>query len=227
MKSHATKFKKMLLNNNYNIIQSIRLQSSNNKNSFTKFSFIKFCSNNNNSTLNSNNNQLIFDETSNTPNNIITKVGQNKYKQKNHPLEIITKLMIEFFKNDECKKSSIPGLDLNNKFEVFDSLSPVVSIKDCFSDLLVENSHETVSPKNTYFINKNQVLRTHMTTHDVPLLKQNKHSFVSVGDVYRRDTIDATHYPVFHQIDGVRVYKNTSKEIVFQELKFCLENLIK
>lgn len=26
------------------------------------------------------------------------------------------------------------------------------------------------------------------------------------GDVYRRDSIDATHYPVFHQMEGVRVY---------------------
>jgi phenylalanyl-tRNA synthetase alpha chain len=24
--------------------------------------------------------------------------------------------------------------------------------------------------------------------------------------VYRRDSIDATHYPVFHQMEGVRVY---------------------
>lgn len=26
------------------------------------------------------------------------------------------------------------------------------------------------------------------------------------GDVYRRDSIDATHYPVFHQMEGVRVF---------------------
>lgn len=26
------------------------------------------------------------------------------------------------------------------------------------------------------------------------------------GDVYRRDSIDATHYPVFHQMEGVRIY---------------------
>ena len=28
------------------------------------------------------------------------------------------------------------------------------------------------------------------------------------GDVYRRDEIDAHHYPVFHQMDGVCVYDN-------------------
>lgn len=29
---------------------------------------------------------------------------------------------------------------------------------------------------------------------------------LSPGDVYRRDSIDATHYPVFHQMEGVRVF---------------------
>jgi len=30
-------------------------------------------------------------------------------------------------------------------------------------------------------------------------------NFLVVGDVYRRDEIDSTHYPVFHQVDGVRL----------------------
>ena len=31
-------------------------------------------------------------------------------------------------------------------------------------------------------------------------------AFLVTGDVYRRDAIDATHYPVFHQTEGVRVF---------------------
>lgn len=27
-----------------------------------------------------------------------------------------------------------------------------------------------------------------------------------IGDVYRRDTIDSTHFPCFHQIEGVRLF---------------------
>ena len=30
-------------------------------------------------------------------------------------------------------------------------------------------------------------------------------NFLVAGDVYRRDEIDSTHYPVFHQIEGVRL----------------------
>ena len=30
-------------------------------------------------------------------------------------------------------------------------------------------------------------------------------NFMVAGDVYRRDSVDSTHYPVFHQIEGVRL----------------------
>ena len=31
-------------------------------------------------------------------------------------------------------------------------------------------------------------------------------AFLCVGDVYRKDTVDRTHYPAFHQMEGVRIY---------------------
>lgn len=35
--------------------------------------------------------------------------------------------------------------------------------------------------------------------------------FLVCGDVYRRDEVDSTHYPVFHQMEGVRVF--TDEEV--------------
>jgi len=32
-----------------------------------------------------------------------------------------------------------------------------------------------------------------------------ENAFVVVGDVYRKDTVDRTHYPAFHQMEGVRI----------------------
>ncbi|GBP23577.1 Probable phenylalanine--tRNA ligase, mitochondrial [Eumeta japonica] len=43
-----------------------------------------------------------------------------------------------------------------------------------------------------------------MTAHQSELLRSGLDNFLMIGDVYRRDEIDATHFPVFHQIDGVR-----------------------
>ena len=31
-------------------------------------------------------------------------------------------------------------------------------------------------------------------------------AYLVVGDVYRKDTVDRTHYPAFHQMEGVRIY---------------------
>lgn len=37
-------------------------------------------------------------------------------------------------------------------------------------------------------------------------MKAGHRNFLVCGDVYRRDAIDATHYPVFHQMEGVKVF---------------------
>ena len=39
------------------------------------------------------------------------------------------------------------------------------------------------------------------------LIKNGLDNFLVVGDVYRRDTIDQSHYPVFHQMEGVRLFQ--------------------
>ena len=44
-----------------------------------------------------------------------------------------------------------------------------------------------------------------MTAHQVDLIRSGLDNFLMIGDVYRRDEIDHLHYPVFHQIDGVRL----------------------
>ena len=49
------------------------------------------------------------------------------------------------------------------------------------------------------------MLRAHTSAHQAELIKMGHDNFLVVGDVYRRDEIDSTHYPVFHQIEGVRL----------------------
>ena len=38
-------------------------------------------------------------------------------------------------------------------------------------------------------------------------------AYLCIGDVYRRDEIDASHYPVFHQIDSARLF--TKEQVLF------------
>ena len=50
------------------------------------------------------------------------------------------------------------------------------------------------------------MLRTHTSAHQRDFIKMGLDRFLVTGDVYRRDEIDSTHYPVFHQMEGVRIY---------------------
>jgi len=180
-----------------------------------------------------------FSSIRNITSNVEDKLDKKLYLRQNHPLSIIKSKITTFF--DEYKKNEWSKLEnlTSNKFAVFEDLPQIVSTKECFDNLLVDDNHETRSPKNTYFVDDSQILRTHMTTFSVPLIKSGNNAFISVGDVFRRDTIDATHYPVFHQVDGVRLfninelkknpYSNNHEptEIIKQDLQYCLENLIK
>lgn len=47
-------------------------------------------------------------------------------------------------------------------------------------------------------------------------------NFIIFGDVYRRDEIDSTHFPVFHQSDAVRLYNETQ---VNESIKLPLKSL--
>lgn len=45
-------------------------------------------------------------------------------------------------------------------------------------------------------------------------MSQGIEAFLCTGDVYRRDEIDASHYPVFHQMEGVRIFAKDSPAFV-------------
>jgi len=70
--------------------------------------------------------------------------------------------------------------------------------------------------------------------HQIPLMSAPHDSFLVVGDVYRKDTVDRTHYPAFHQMEGVRIYPfdkigatevKHAKELCKRDLQQVLENL--
>ena len=55
-------------------------------------------------------------------------------------------------------------------------------------------------------VNKDYILRGHTSAHQHELMSAGLDNFVVFGDVYRRDEIDSSHYPVFHQAEGVRLF---------------------
>jgi phenylalanyl-tRNA synthetase alpha chain len=67
--------------------------------------------------------------------------------------------------------------------------------------------HPARSPRATFFLDGNVVLRTETSPSQIRELEEGEPPIymVSIGRCYRRDTIDATHYPIFHQFEGLAV----------------------
>jgi len=140
------------------------------------------------------------------PKHILDKIGRNLHLQENHPVNLVYRRILKLFTG----------------FDLFDELSPIVSIRNNFDLLRIPVDHPSRSKSDTYYVDSNNVLRTHTSAHQVDLLKAGHKSFLVCGDVYRKDTIDSTHYPVFHQLEGVKLCDNPE-----DDLKDTLSKIIK
>ena len=95
-----------------------------------------------------------------------------------------------------------------------------MTVSQCFDDLLIPSDHVSRSKSDTYYLSSTHCLRTHTSAHQSTLLSEGHTSFLCTGDVYRRDEIDRTHYPAFHQMEGVRVFEEgVGKDEVEADLK--------
>ncbi|KAJ3311828.1 hypothetical protein HDV04_003568 [Boothiomyces sp. JEL0838] len=86
-------------------------------------------------------------------------------------------------------------------------MNPIVTTKQNFDDLLFTKDHPGRRPTDTYYVNEDLVLRTHTSAHQSEALaSKESDGYILSADVYRRDEIDPTHYPVFHQMEGIRLF---------------------
>lgn len=96
-----------------------------------------------------------------------------------------------------------------------------------FTALNVPEYHPSRDEQDTFFIKDfpGYLLRTHTSPVQIRYMKKHKPpiKIISPGKVFRKDDPDATHSPMFHQIEGLLVDKN----IHFSHLKGTLEIFIK
>jgi phenylalanyl-tRNA synthetase alpha chain len=80
--------------------------------------------------------------------------------------------------------------------------------------------HPSRSPRATLYLGDNTVLRTETSPAQIHKMESTRPPIyiISIGRVYRRDTIDATHFPVFHQFEGLAI----DKGITMADLKGTL-----
>ena len=94
-----------------------------------------------------------------------------------------------------------------------------------FEALNIPENHPAKDEQDTFYINKNIVLRTQTSSVQARVMENTQPPIriVSPGRVFRSDQVDATHSPSFHQIEGLVIDKN----VTMADLKGTLEQFAK
>ena len=120
-------------------------------------------------------------------------------------------------------KDSIMNLLVSFGFEIVDG--PEIESEEFNFDMLnIKKSHPARQMHDTFYVeNKSYLLRTHTSPVQIRGMLEKKPplAFISGGKVYRKDD-DATHLPMFHQVEGIYVDENVS----FSQLKDLIYKII-
>ncbi len=94
-----------------------------------------------------------------------------------------------------------------------------------FQALNIPENHPARDMWNSLYLDKDILLRTHTSPVQIRVMEKRKPpiAIIAPGKCYRRDAIDASHSPMFHQIEGLLVDKN----VTFGDLKGVLEAFVK
>lgn len=125
----------------------------------------------------------------NVPDNVLKATSRKLHLQDDHPISITRQII----------QSNFPS----PTFKYYNEFSPVVSTAQNFDSLGFPPNHPGRAVSDTYYLNKETLLRTHTSAHQADTFRANESGgYLIAADVYRRDAIDRSHYPVFHQMEG-------------------------
>ena len=104
------------------------------------------------------------------------------------------------------------GPEIEKTYYVFDQLNTPID-------------HPARDLQDTFYINDNIVLRSQTSSVQIRVMETQKPpiKIICPGAVYRSDSVDPTHSPVFHQFEGLVIDKN----ITMSDLKGTLETFAK
>jgi phenylalanyl-tRNA synthetase alpha chain len=121
-------------------------------------------------------------------------------------------------------RREVEDIFLGMGYEVVDGRE-IETARYLFDALNMPPGHPTRSPLHTFFLNGDVVLRTETSPSQIHTMEAKPPPvyMVSLGRCYRRDTPDATHYPIFHQVEGLAV----DEGITLADLKGTLRHLMR
>lgn len=140
----------------------------------------------------------------------ISLPGKRQYLGKRHPLEQTLDKMKEIFINMGFTVEEGPEIELD--YYNFEALN-------------IPKNHPARGEQDTFYINDHVVLRTQTSPIQIRTMENQKPpiKMIAPGKVYRSDSVDATHSPIFYQMEGLVI----DKGITFADLKGTLEMFAK
>ena len=136
----------------------------------------------------------------------ISLPGRKKIIGKRHPLELTLKAMEDIFISMGFTVEEGPEVELD--YYNFEALN-------------IPKNHPARSEQDTFYINDDMVLRTQTSPVQIRVMENQKPpiKMIAPGKVYRSDSVDATHSPIFYQMEGLVI----DKGVTFADLKGTLE----
>lgn len=140
----------------------------------------------------------------------VTVPGKKHSLGSKHPLTIVLEEVEEIFMGLGFSIAEGPEVELD--YYNFEALN-------------IPKNHPARDTQDTFYISENTLLRTQTSPVQIRVMETQKPPIrvIAPGRVYRSDAVDATHSPLFHQIEGLVV----DKGITMGHLKGCLEAFAK
>jgi len=140
----------------------------------------------------------------------VTMPGKRQRIGKKHPLTTVLDELVDIFIGMGFTIAEGPEVELD--YYNFEALN-------------LPKGHPARDTQDTFYISDNVLLRTQTSPVQIRVMEKKKPpiKIIAPGRVYRSDTVDATHSPLFHQIEGLVV----DKGITMADLKGTLEILCK
>ncbi|MBD7913668.1 phenylalanine--tRNA ligase subunit alpha [Clostridium sp. Sa3CUN1] len=136
----------------------------------------------------------------------ISMPGKKNIIGKRHPLDLTLESMKDIFISMGFTVEEGPEVELD--YYNFEALN-------------IPKNHPARSEQDTFYVNDNLVLRTQTSPVQIRVMENQKPpiKMIAPGKVYRSDAVDATHSPIFYQMEGLVI----DKGVTFADLKGTLE----
>jgi len=140
----------------------------------------------------------------------VTLPGRRRKLGRLHPINIV--------------QTQLEDLFISLGFDIIEG-PHVETVYHNFDALNSPHNHPSRDEADTFYFTDSFLLRTHTSPVQVRTMECTKPPIriIAPGMTFRRDEIDATHTPAFHQMEGLVI----DKDITFGDLKGMLEIIVK